>query len=555
MKKIIKGLIKKKSRNFIITKKEEFLINLKLLGKENFPKYEDNEIEKKDEKIEKTKIQKNPIDVSDLFSEYLEEIDTTKMDSQQLLLSPLLSSRKEKIENFKKNILNENKKKISLLNKKKEKYSISLIDKSLVNMEWFLKNEKEKLENLRKTEKYLNMSEKDQILYEEIFQDLTYHPDDVENDKIAFLKYEGTRLGPRMEDDPASFFEYWKNSISDTRFFFQKKMEMLFEKKNEIKKNPKTVQTHDLFLIDEWAEEFDKHQKNEIEEIDNFYNLEKGKKKYVTDMERNLNFDIEHNPNAKKESDLFDHNLPILPHTFKSDNTDHQAYISYWGIMTTIINWQKQEKNKEKIVDHIFEKVDEFDKQYELEEKQKMEKFEKKPNLKILEKNKYSGIPSIMPYYDLLPEFVRKNQAMKTLCVTLEKHNPKMPLEEKQRIVNNFSQYCLPLKKADEIYAETIIRGRRKYYMTREDEIQIDDPTDRDMSINSKKKILLDNIKSIDGTAMPELNTDIYNKVDKNETNPIDFYDNDDGFWDEFIDKKKEKLNDYPIYDSPAFFK
>lgn len=37
--------------------------------------------------------------------------------------------------------------------------------------------------------------------------------------------------------------------------------------------------------------------------------------------------------------------------------------------------------------------------------------------------------------------------------------------------------------------------------------------------------------------------------------NPIDFYDNDDGFWDEFIAKKKKKFNKVPIYPDREFIK
>lgn len=42
---------------------------------------------------------------------------------------------------------------------------------------------------------------------------------------------------------------------------------------------------------------------------------------------------------------------------------------------------------------------------------------------------------------------------------------------------------------------------------------------------------------------------------DQLPVNPIDFYDNEDGFWDEFLEKKKKKFNKVPIYAKRVFLK
>ena len=547
MKNIMKGLIKKKYLKFS-TKREDFLKNLKLLGQKTTLENKNPEPLKnpKTAKIQKScKTSKTQIET--LFEKYLEKINTDEMDPQELLLSPLLSAENKKKTDFHKKILSENLKKISLLKEKKKKYSIPLIDKSLGNMEWFLKNEKKKYENLYNSEPYSKLSFVEKDFTSDFFDQQFFHPEDLEHDKIAILNYKGSKKGPRIEDDLESFLLYWKNSMSDSRFFFLKKMEFFYQgEKNE--KEGGLMQTHDLFLLDEWAEEFRKYEKNEIEEIEEFYGEERKKKPHLTDLERNLNFDIEHNATRKVALDFVnDDDLPDIPHVFKHDNTDYQAYMTYWGVMKTILNLQKQKKSQKQIISKILEKA-----------KQKPSLATSKTsskNSEILNKNKKTPTPSILPYYNLLPKFLREDQTIKTLTITLEKHSPNLSLEKKQKLINEISQYILPLKKADEIYAESELRSTRKYYATREDEIHLEKQNDKDMSINSKKKILLDNMKKLDDTAMPERDFDIFNCTDKVEGNPIDFYDNDDGFWDGFLEGKRKGLEEYPIFDSPAFFK
>ncbi len=142
-----------------------------------------------------------------------------------------------------------------------------------------------------------------------------------------------------------------------------------------------------------------------------------------------------------------------------------------------------------------------------------------------------------------------------TLVVALEKHYYNMDLKDKQKIVNKFVEYILPISKADEIYAENAQLAKRKYYLSREDQIHLEDPDDKDMTINSRKKILLDSKRKIEEPDVPYLETDIHKVNDPNTPNPIDYYDNQDGFWDDYLKQKRKNLDSYPIYDIPSFFK
>ena len=48
---------------------------------------------------------------------------------------------------------------------------------------------------------------------------------------------------------------------------------------------------------------------------------------------------------------------------------------------------------------------------------------------------------------------------------------------------------------------------------------------------------------------------DIMSREDPGPPIPIDFYDNDDGFWDKYIQRKKERMSEHPLIVNRLFFK
>lgn len=62
------------------------------------------------------------------------------------------------------------------------------------------------------------------------------------------------------------------------------------------------------------------------------------------------------------------------------------------------------------------------------------------------------------------------------------------------------------------------------------------------------------NIKPEEEFDQPDVNMDPYYIEDTLPINPIDYYDNEDGFWDEFIKKKREKYSKIKIYPNRCFF-
>lgn len=72
-------------------------------------------------------------------------------------------------------------------------------------------------------------------------------------------------------------------------------------------------------------------------------------------------------------------------------------------------------------------------------------------------------------------------------------------------------------------------------------------------SINSKKKQLASKIKA--EIPRPDVNYDPRQVADKSTVNPINYYDNDDGYWDNFIKEKQEFLSKVPLPKKHIYYK
>ena len=90
-------------------------------------------------------------------------------------------------------------------------------------------------------------------------------------------------------------------------------------------------------------------------------------------------------------------------------------------------------------------------------------------------------------------------------------------------------------REEEDIFAEAMIRSDRKYYENAIDLVNLEYPLDDGTSINSPKRQVLENITPRHELPRPHYINDINYVEDILPCNPIDFYDNDDGFWDEWI--------------------
>ena len=82
-------------------------------------------------------------------------------------------------------------------------------------------------------------------------------------------------------------------------------------------------------------------------------------------------------------------------------------------------------------------------------------------------------------------------------------------------------------------------RDNRKYHPSAADIINATEyDEEEEDSVNSKRRIKLNQVTK--ELAKPPVK-DVYEIEDKTECAPLEFYDNDDGYWDDYIMKKNRR--------------
>lgn len=92
----------------------------------------------------------------------------------------------------------------------------------------------------------------------------------------------------------------------------------------------------------------------------------------------------------------------------------------------------------------------------------------------------------------------------------------------------------------------------RKYHPSAADIINATEYEEEEDSVNSKKRIRLNQIeKELDKPPV----MDLHDRMDKTESPPIEFYDNDDGYWDDYIKEKRAKRIKVAMPKTMPYFK
>lgn len=145
--------------------------------------------------------------------------------------------------------------------------------------------------------------------------------------------------------------------------------------------------------------------------------------------------------------------------------------------------------------------------------------------------------PSLFAYYNLLPREMRENSNVVSVLRALERHGHHLSLAEKQEMLNRACRYSLPLCETDRVVITGIDKSR-KYHPTMADQINLENPEEED-NINSRRRILL--AQTTDEWQTPPRNLDPSVVQDTMPMTPLEYYINDDGYWDDYI-REKEKL-------------
>lgn len=199
------------------------------------------------------------------------------------------------------------------------------------------------------------------------------------------------------------------------------------------------------------------------------------------------------------------------------------------------------------------------------------------------ESDKKVIIPTLWRYYQLLPTFARDHPLVKNVFIGLEFTKHRQNLKEKELLLNMVCQYILPYEEWHvKSLSEALIS--QKYFVPLWEELQFldegeggdDDQNEDNKGDNEDKKKKKEKRK----IAAPVFDPERYKEAVKNEdlilhedwpvperhldplkprdpqpSLPIDYFDNDDGFWTDYIKNKEAKYNDLPLVAPRRYFK
>lgn len=187
-------------------------------------------------------------------------------------------------------------------------------------------------------------------------------------------------------------------------------------------------------------------------------------------------------------------------------------------------------------------------------------------------------LPTLMRYYSLLPEFVRGNPIIINLVRAFEFTKHEMTLEQKEIALNYASQFCLPMEPAlEDAVKEAVISTKYIIPMWEEQQLLNDDAE------NDKSEGYVPGQKKKKGVQMLQIGDEILN-ADRSELKPadadqmaqwnrpprldpdvpeedpfpvlpLDYYQNDDGFWNNYISWKEARYDELPMMMTRRCFK
>jgi len=193
-------------------------------------------------------------------------------------------------------------------------------------------------------------------------------------------------------------------------------------------------------------------------------------------------------------------------------------------------------------------------------------------------------IPSLYTYYNLLPEFARENPIVKNVvrCLEFTKHD--MSMKDKELMLNYACQFTLPMDPLVEEACKEAIISMEKMPFTMEHEDFLIGEEDENLPIKETPGEYVDpyvkdrrylarmtftNDKE-EEAYMKRYRARVANgeewpmrpaldpyipEEDPNPSLPIQFYDNGDGFWNDYIGWKENEAATFPVIIGRPYFK
>ena len=456
--------------------------------------------------------------VEDILKD-LKFIDMKDLSTEDFMLSPLFEYTNEKLRNETQILNYENAKKIEEINKQNDRYEFSIRSGERFNFFMMLKG-KEKYQywsdHISKTSKIdLEGSSIQRKLFEKFRVD---HDDDLHDSKLVY-RYEGTGDGIRIEDNPLHFTEWYKSNLSNSAFSFVN----LIENAYDLKKNEELEQelAKPLTVVDLFNSEGEYIEEVMTEEMKEKYLANPNDQEHNTKIQMHIEEELDNEPEHEEMyfvppevamHEKLETPIPALPYDAPPQESETSLHFGEWCTMVNAIKLKKWIDNFEEINNDA-------------------------PPLPTY-------YPTVWGYYNVLPERLRKDPAVMNCVLGLERNSYYFTQEEKFEILNATCYYQSPMLEEDMMLAEIIERDARNYYPTAEDMINQRFCDEEEDAVNSKRKMMLSQIeREIDQP--PHL--DVYDCLDKTDPTPIEYYDNDDGYWDDYIKEKNRRRATIPL--------
>ncbi|CAD8119084.1 unnamed protein product [Paramecium sonneborni] len=177
-------------------------------------------------------------------------------------------------------------------------------------------------------------------------------------------------------------------------------------------------------------------------------------------------------------------------------------------------------------------------------------------------KNESIKSASLNTYYQTLPKHIRDNPNVKNVYRGLEFANNQMTLAEKETSLNLAARLSCPFDEMNqEVYDEGSAGYRPMISRFDEERLMQDQENEHiDTAVNPdalfkylEQRAHTPRHVAKDDVPLPDWAVDKSERVDDL---PVDYYINDDGFWDDYIKAKEEKhLKDTPISGGKKYFR
>ena len=310
--------------------------------------------------------------------------------------------------------------------------------------------------------------------------------------------YPGSSKGRLPEDDPEFFKNWYQQNLGE-----QARYERSFKPNNKLLEQEYTIVDMNL----------------------NTFIYDRLDSTAMIDVEDNPDHTLYYDSAQFKTNLDFKMDLPQIPTNMPLHQEDVFQTCMNWGFMRSLLSIDFGLEHLNRLNDEA-EKEGTGDVPYKLDEEVNTGYY-----------------PSIFAYYQLLPKKMRENTHINSTVRALERFGYYLTIQQKQEMLNRACRFACPPSETDKVVVEGLDKSR-KYHPSTKDQLEVMFP-DTEEGIHSRRKYVKED-EFVDW-ARPPRNLDPFVVKDTWERAPLEYYDNDDGFYDSYIAFKEKRRGNVPL--------